>query len=249
MANLNDLDTTARPLVETVDNDVLTEDTRSTFLDDFLQGYDTTFAWAVVEDAGADTGDVITDAADGVLNVGSDGDDNDECYVSSVAENWKFAANKKVSFKARIKLTEANTDDANFIVGLSDTVAANSLVDNGAGPMASFGGAAFYKVDGTMAIGFCTSNAGTQTKTASLVAFTSGVWYTLGFDYDFNDGVTGYLVPWVINETTLVKTTGAAHAITISGLNEMHILLGVKAGGANEENLKVDYVRVIQDRT
>jgi len=213
------------------------------FHDDFLYGYDTTFDWAVVEDAGADTGDALTDAAGGILNVGCDGDDNDECYVSSKAEIFKFAASKPLIFEARIQLTEANTDDANWIIGLSDTVAANSLVDNGAGPMASYGGAVFFKVDGSMYIGVETSNTTTQATSATALAFVSATWYTLRFEFDPNDGTTGKVTFFAASGTGAFQRL-AQKDITLASLAEMHVLLGVKAGGANEENLLVDYVDI-----
>lgn len=214
------------------------------YFDDFFE-YDTTATvgnWAVVEDAGATGGDVLTDAAGGVLSIGCDGDDNDECYVSSIAEIFKFQTDKKVTFETRIKLTEANTDDANFIIGLSDTVGANSLLDDGAGPMASYDGAVFFKVDGGTAIQFESSNAATQVTNATLATWASATWFTLKFVYDPGDGTTGTITPYVNG------VVGTAHSITIAGLAEMHILMGVKAGGANEEALLVDYVRVRMER-
>lgn len=214
------------------------------FFDDFFT-YDPTATvggYAVVEDAGAGGGDVISDAAGGVLSVGCDGDDNDECYVSSIAEIFKFQTNKNLEFECKIKLTEANTDDANWIIGLSDTVAANSLLDDGAGPMASYDGAVFFKVDGTMKIQFESSNAGTQVTNATLADFVSGTDYVLGFKYNCGDGTTGTITPYVNG------VAGTAHSITIAGLEEMHVLMGVKAGGANEEALLVDYVSVQAER-
>lgn len=211
------------------------------YFDDFFQ-YNTTFNWAVVEDAGASAPDVLTDAAGGVLFIGCDGDAEDECYVSSIAEIFKFQTDKNISFQARIKLTEANSDDANWIIGLSDTVAANSLLDSGAGPMTSYDGAVFFKVlDGT-AIQFESSNAGAQVTNATLGTWASGTWVTLGYMYSYNDGTTGKITPYVDG------VAGTVHSITISGLEEMHILMGVKAGGGNEEALLVDYVHVVMDR-
>ncbi len=215
-----------------------------TFEDDFFT-YDPTATvgnWAVVEDAGAGGGDVITDAAGGVLSIGCDGDDNDECYVSSIAESWIFTTNKKVYFECRISLTEANVDDANWCIGLSDVAAANTLVDDGASIVASYDGAFFYKLDAGVVLRFNTSNAAAQTDTANAGAFTSGAWYVLGFLYDYNDGVTAVVTPYVNG------VAGTAHNLTIAGLQEMHIVMGVKAGDANEEALLVDYVRVQAER-
>ena len=80
--------------------------------DDFFT-YDTTNAWAVVEDAGATGGDKVIDGVGGLLSVGCDGDDNDEVYVSSKLEAFKFAASKMLFFECSVELTEASTDDAN----------------------------------------------------------------------------------------------------------------------------------------
>ena len=178
-----------------------------------------------------------------MLSIASGATDNNESYVSSEHEIFKFQTDKKLYFEARIKLTEAATDDANFIVGLSDTVAADSLLDNGAGPMASYDGACFFKVDGgTTAMQFECSNAGTQDTETNVGTFTSGSWHILGFTYDYADGVTASITPYVNG------TAGTAVTMLISGLEEMHILLGVKAGGANAETLLVDYVLIQCER-
>src|SRR5215510_9038552 len=107
------------------------------FYDDF-NTFDATATvgnWAVVKDGSV--AQTMLDAAGGWLNVITDTNDNDEVYVSSIAENWLFAASKPLWFEARIQLTEAATNKANIIVGLSDTVAGDSLVNDGAGPMSS----------------------------------------------------------------------------------------------------------------
>ncbi len=219
------------------------------FADDFF-GYDPTATVGKFVEVG-DAGYAVaqTDAAGGVLSIASHGDaDNDEIYVGSVAEVFKFTTNKKVSFRAKFQLTEANTDDANFIIGLSEIMAADTLVDNGAGPVAHFDGAVFYKVDGTMTLYFRSSNGATQSTAQSMCTFTSASKYEAGFDYDPNDGVTGKLTPWVRDLTAGVDYEGTAVDITISGLSEMHVLLGVKTGAAQVETLLVDYVEALQER-
>ena len=218
------------------------------FFDDFFSFDDTATVgrWVFAGDA---TGtQVVGDGKGGLLVITTHTDNEDEAYISSANEAFIFNTTDRVSFACRLSLTEAATDAANWIVGLSDTVAADSMVDAGAGPMASFDGAVFYKVDGTMSIGFCTSNAAVQSKTAALVAFVSASQYVVGFEYDPNAGVTANVTPWVYNETTGVLTVGTAHTLTIAGLEEMHALLGVKAGTAAAQALVVDYVEVAQSR-
>ena len=211
------------------------------YFDDFF-GYDNTATvgdYAEVSDAGTIA---QTDANGGVLSIATGATDENESYVSSIAEIFKFATDKRLFFEARVKLTEANTDDANIIVGLSDTVAADSLVDAGAGPMASYDGAVFFKVDGGTVWQFETSNAGTQLTNTNIGDFSDGTWHKLGFMYDYNDGVTAIVTPY------LDGVAGTAKNLTIAGLEEMHILLGAKAGDANAETLLVDYVHVAVER-
>ncbi|MBD3207815.1 hypothetical protein GF319_15905, partial [Candidatus Bathyarchaeota archaeon] len=72
--------------------------------------------------------------------------DNDETYLGSTVALYTPGAGRKLWFECAAKFTEANTDDANIILGLSSTYAANTLVDDGAGPPADYTGLVFAKV-------------------------------------------------------------------------------------------------------
>lgn len=203
--------------------------------DDFFMFGVTGDLWTVVEDAGASGTDAVQDAANGWYKHFCDGDDNDEAYLASEGESWKLAANKPLWFECQLKLTEANTDDANWVVGLIEGGgAADTLADNGGGPPADYDGACFFKVDGTMTIQFETSVATAQTTNASLATFVSGTTYRLGFYWDGVSSVTPY-----VN-----GTAGSAHTIATTG-GECNACFGVKAGGANEEAIEIDYIRVV----
>ena len=209
------------------------------FFDDFFTFNDDDNWVDTVSDGG--TVDSI-DANGGILSIATGATGENESYVSSEHEIFKFATNKRLFFEALVSLTEANTDDANIIVGLSDTVAANSLLDAGAGPMASFDGAVFYKLLDGAVWRAMTSNAVGQADDANAGAFVSATSYKLTMFYDYNDGVTASVTFYVNG------VLGATLDLTIAGLEEMHILLGVKAGGANAETLLVDYVHVAVER-
>lgn len=217
--------------------------TAFTFFDDFFAYDDTATVgnYAVVTDVGGS--ETISDAAGGVLAILTDGDDEDETYVSSISEMAIFVADKPIWFQARVKLAEASTDASNIIVGLSDTVGADTLLDAAGGPAASYDGAVWFKVDGGTVWQFESSNAGTQVTTASAGAFVTDTWYEVGFIYDPSTaGTTGIITPY------LDGVAGTAQNITNAGLQEMHIVLGAKAGSANAETLQVDYVKCVQIR-
>jgi len=182
------------------------------------------------------------DNLDGYVTLTSDATNNDASTMGSIAEWFKFQTDKKLFFEARVKCTEAATNAANLFVGISDLITVDIMKDDGAGPADSFDGAGFYKCDANMYWEFIASNLTDQDENSDMVAYVSATWYRLGFAYDFNDGVTGKITPYV---------NGTAYDvvdITIAGLAEMHLALSVKAGGANAEALICDYIRVIADR-
>lgn len=212
------------------------------YFDEFWSYDNTATVGDYAETTDGGTIDVI-DAANGVLSIATTGTIEDESYVSSLHEIFKFQTDKNLHFEARVQLTEANTDDANIVVGLSDTVAANFLQEAGAGPAASYDGAVFFKVLNGTVWQFETSNAATQVTDTDVGAFSDGEWQKLEFDYDYNDGVTANVTCAVDGVADAVAKT-----LTIAGLEEMHAVFGVKAGGANAETLLIDYVQVTTER-
>lgn len=199
----------------------------------------TTGRWVVTKD-GSVAGSVL-DRAGGWAQIITDVNDNDEFYLASIGESWLFQAGKKLWFEAKIELTEAATNAANLIVGLSDANGANTLLDNGGGPPASYSGAVWFKVDGSLAWQFETSNAGTQVTNATAGTFVSGTAFRVGFIFEPGDGTTGAIYPY------LNGTKGTAHAITLASLTEMNAVLGVKTGGARAETLKFDYIQIVAE--
>ena len=205
--------------------------------DDFLE-FTEAAIWTTTEDAGKTGTDALMDVVGGVYTNFCDGDDNDESYCISTAETFLIATGKKIWFEARLRVDEAATDDANVMVGLSDSAGADMILDNGGGPAASYDGVVFTKVDGGTKWQFETSNAGTQETTAEVAAYADDTFVRLGFYYD---GVTG-ITPYVDG------TAGTAHTIAVAGLEEMHVFFGIKAGSVVEEAIEIDYVKCVQLR-
>ena len=171
-----------------------------------------------------------------------DGDDNDEAYAVTTGESWLFAEGKPLWFECSLLLTEASTSVANWIIGLMQEAGQNAILDNGAGPASTYDGAVFYKVDGTMNIYFESSNDTTQaTATTMKTTCVSGTEYRLGFYYD-GAATTGVITPYI---NGVAKT---AQNITNTGLLEMELFFGVKAGGDQEEHLEVNWIKCVQLR-
>jgi len=224
-----------------------------TIQDDFTRDVDSADWVTTLTDSGTAS---VGDAAGGILAlVPSDGTvaDNDEAYVESANEVFKFAADKPLLFEARVQFTEANTDDANILVGVMDAVGANSLLDNGAGPPRSYSGAVFFKVDGGTVWQTETSNSTTQTtnelsasnvNNLSKKAQTAGgaAYQVLRIEYMPYSSTNAYVSFFVDGVLC------AQHDYIFTSATEMQIALGVKNGGANNETLNVDYVACTQSR-
>lgn len=198
-------------------------------------------AFTETDDGGTGT-NAFQDAVGGIYNVVTAGADNDHHAMSSVSEDFLFASGKKLWFEARFRLAEANTNESAWWFGLTDTLTTGGLQAEAAGPLASYDGALIWKDEATMEIDFETSNAGTQATGANIATFVTNTWTTVGFYFD-GTVTTSTITPYVDG------TGYTAQNITLAGLQEMHLVFGVKAGPSNgAETLEVDYVRCVQLR-
>lgn len=207
--------------------------------------------WTPVNDGTTGT-PVYQDAAGGIFNVVTAAADNDYAAYSSFAEMWKFAQGKELWFEARFKIAEATTSESTWWFGLTDTLTTGGMQANAAGPLASYDGALIYKTPETaMTINFETSNAGTQNTISAAWTGVTNTWTKVGFyfDGDPTSSGTGTITPYVDIGDGNGYIAGTAQNIVLSGLEEMHICFGCKAGpSGGAETLQVDYVKCLQLR-
>lgn len=184
---------------------------------------------------------VVASTHGGVLKIEcSDGTvaDNDEAYVGSTTALIVPSAGRKIWFEASCYFTEANTDDANIIIGLSSTYAANAILDDGGGPPADYYGACFFKVDGGTTWSVECSNSTSQTTNAAIATRTSGATpIRYGVMIEGTDRATFYI------NSTPVSTIESNLPTAAMGL-----LFGVKNGYTNEESLYVDWFQLAMMR-
>lgn len=218
------------------------------FVDDFYEApLDANFNWVEVDDGTTGT-NAILDAANGVGSIVTAAVDNDYHAIRTPGQGWLFAAGKVVWFEARFKVAEANTNESAWWFGFTDTLTTGGFQANAAGPLASYDGALIWKDEATMAIDFETSNAATQDTTTAMATFVTDTWTKVGFLVD-GTATTSVVTPYYNVDDSAGWTAGTAGNITLSGLAEMHIVAGIKAGPTGgAETLQVDYIRAIQVR-
>jgi hypothetical protein len=99
-----------------------------------------------------------------------------------------------------------------------------------------------------MSVDFETSNAGTQATAAAEATFVTNKWSRVGFYFD-GTATTSVITPYYDMNEAGVWTAGTAKNITLAGLEEMHLVAGVKAGpSGNAETLQIDYIKCVQLR-
>lgn len=202
-------------------------------------------------DTSADTGAswAASDAHGGKITGATGATDNNEAYLHTTKEIFLFQAEKPISVRFRLTTPEANTDDANYFIGLMDAVGANSIVDDGAGPKASYSGAGFFKVDG-----------GTNFKVEASVGSTRYLPLSGNGELTAGNSLTGVAVSpsssqaeFGIDFLPFSSTEAEVHfyyngdlvqklTMTFTSATEMMVVVGVKAGGANSEAPVVDRI-------
>jgi len=174
----------------------------------------------------------------GVLELDPTGNDDDEAYAGSRYTWITPTAGREVWFECCARFTEANTDDANVMLGLvSGPVATGHLQAAGAGPLAAYYGACFFKVDGGTTWNCETSNNAAQTTNAGVATRTSGSYVRYGIKLSGLSLATFYI------DDTPVSSIPSNLPAAATG-----VAFCVRNGGANNEKLYVDWYQVAGTR-
>jgi len=168
---------------------------------------------------------------------------NDAMYLGANGLAFKFLANQPIVFEASVQFMEADVNQANVLVGLSDASnPTTSLQNDNGGPATSYTGMMFFKQGGTNVWGCQTSIGSSQITTVTSTPAGGPNAQTL----------TGQFEP--------ISSTQAEARFFIDGLlvakqlfnfattQMIRPLLGVQNGSANAEQLNVDYVAAYQLR-
>ncbi len=187
----------------------------------------------------------------GILSMTQDATDNDELYLAQSCMPFKIAANKPLIFETRIQYAELATNANNVMVGFLSTGAANSLIDNGGGPVASATMAVIYKVDGGT-VWRCRSQIGAavgQTDTVSRHTAGGSAYQTLGIEIEPYSSTKAKII-YTLDGVQMEDANGVkiAHDLTYTNAVVMGAFVGCKTGGANAEVLLTDYVAAYQLR-
>jgi len=209
------------------------------FTDDFCTIPDTTYIWDLLEsprDSGA-AAIACADKVNGVLEIVTGGDDDDNGELVQQCECWKLVDCYPLYTELRFKLSDATQTD--FWFGLITGVAGFF-----AGPPNDY--VVFKKDDGDANLDFANAVDGAGNDTDTGQDLVDDTWYRLAFHWD-GDGTIHW---WVMQDGDFPQTVLATGTVTTSIVQdeELTIGFGIQAGEAAAKTLSVDYLKIVQQR-
>lgn len=211
--------------------------------------------WSETGDAGGETHNI--DGVGGQITLNTDADNNDEWYFYRTRETFLFADKKPLRWECRLKFEQVAANTVNLLVGVMDAVAADSLLDDGGGPSASYSGLVIFVEDGQTEWSLENSLAGTQVTTRSDKAAASSSFFTLAAEFNpfsstqancFGEIQTGGGNEFVQFQDTNTRPRDISHIITYSSATEMTFVIGLKAGVGTAPLVTVDRAACYQVR-
>ena len=202
------------------------------FFDDFDTFVASGGPWTVtVVDDGTDGGEVtaVDDADGGVLTLTTNDADDDANYVQFVNETFLFEKGKRLWFKTRFQVDDAEQSDVAIGLYVTDT-----------SPIASAptDGVYFLKPDGDQAISLKVGKDSTYT-TVPAAEMEDDTWITLGFVYDGVDKIDIF-----VND----QRVASAPTTNLPDDEELTVSFAIQAGEAAAKTMLLDYVFVAKER-
>jgi hypothetical protein len=179
--------------------------------------------------------------------------DNDEVYLASANELFKLLPKRPIYGRCRLQFTETASGIYNAAFGFANAVAADLILDNGAGLRASGSIIAIEKRDGETTWRLTTRNGATVTSTLSTM--TAGGANDQELEIEATDvsppGGAGSRVVAKVNGEFLKDSRNIPieHTILFASATEMQVFAGAKLGAiTNNDVLNLHYIYAAQRR-
>lgn len=194
---------------------------------------------------------VSSGSARGIMSITQDATDNDEIYFGTSVLPFLFADQKPLVFEIRMQYAELNTNTNNVMVGFISTKAANTIIDDGGGPVASATMAVIYKLDGATVWRARSQIGAAVGQTDSVSGTTAGGSSYQTLRVECNPySTTNVEIVYYVDGAQLRTSAGVPikHDLVYTNAVTMQPFFGCKTGSATAEVLLVDYVYAAQTR-
>ena len=170
----------------------------------------------------------LTDIDGGALLVTNAAADDDAVFGQKVGESFKFASNKKLFFKTRVKVSDATQSDFVFGLQITDTT-----------PLAVTDGVYFLKADGAATVDFKVMKNSTATTSSAVATLVNDTFIELGFVYNGVDKIKIFVNDVFVKESVVTNLVND---------EDLTISFGIQNGEAVAKTMTIDYIFVSKER-
>jgi hypothetical protein len=167
---------------------------------------------------------------------------HDQTYLATTEPLFAFAADRPLVFEAALQFTEANTNQADVMLGLIAGGVGAGVIQNSGLPQASYTGMVFYKSAGSNVWNCQSSVASAQATTPTTQPSGLADYQTL----------TGQWQPISATQAEarffIDGLLVANQLMTFAGVTALQLFAGVANGGSSMETLYLDYLAGYQLR-
>lgn len=186
--------------------------------------------FTIAEAGGGEAACALIDGLGGQVKFTNDGNDNDRIVVSKIGEAFKFTAGKKLWFRSRFLVSDA--DDVDAFVGLVIKTATDPA---GTAPT---DGTWFQLTEGSATLTLKVSKNSTATST-NVGTVSDDTFLDVAYYYDGVSGIDIYL------NGTYVATSVTTN---LCDDEELAVFMAIQNGAAGNDYLTVDYIYAAQER-
>lgn len=207
------------------------------FEDDFCHIPDETYDWYLSQTpagSGVST-PACTDMVNGVLDLATEGDDDDNGELTQMCECWELVSCYPLYGEIRFKLSDAT--DSDFWFGYIQTHSWFTTPNEYA---------VFHKEDNDAYLDFSNALGGVATDALQLITLADLTWYRLGIHWDGNGTIRYFVIQDGDFPQTILAT--GSHTTNIP-TTQLTFGFGIQQGEAQvAKHLYVDYVKSVQKR-
>ena len=174
---------------------------------------------------------------------------DESAWLASANGVFKFIDSKAITWEARLKHVDVNTDDGNVAFGLCDAVADDVPITAADAVAIPNAGAIIYKLKDEVVWSFQTEIGTAAVVTASTASCLNGAFETYRVDI-IPISTTVFQARPFIDDKQLVASNGKPiqHDITLGTATDMELFVMLEGAHANDQVTTVDYLYCSQVR-
>ena len=198
------------------------------FIEHFLYWVAANWTITIVELGAGAAAQALDNVVGGVLKLTNDDAEDDSQELQLLGEPFKLVDGKRCWFEIKLQIDDELESDLIAGLCITDTTLLAGMTD----------GVYWQKDDGDAQLDFHAIKASTATDKTNIGTLTKDIWTRLGFYFDGKGSIVPYLNGVALAASKIITNIPDTEELTVS--------FGFANGEAVAKNLKVDYIKCVQ---